>query len=291
MKYAYYPGCTLKSYADNLESSVLAVAKKLGIEMVELKKWNCCGTVYSLATDDLVHQIAPLRVLINAQKEGAKKLLCVCSMCCNTLKQTAKMLEREPDKLRTLNLFLDDEEDYRGEVEVVHFLEVLRDDVGFDRIKKEVKRPLKGLNVSPYYGCLLVRPAEVAIDDPEQPRLLENLLAVLGAKVVDNPYKVECCGSHQTVNNKEVIADRTYTIINSARERGAQVIALDCPLCDYNLDYRQKESEKKYTDFFPMPVLYYTQLLAIALGVDEDVYGFKKHYVNPIPMLKELELV
>ncbi len=291
MRYAYYPGCTLKNYADNLEATALAVLKKLGLEVVELSKWNCCGTVYSLADDDLVHQIAPMRVLLNAQKEGFDRVLCVCSMCYNTLAQTALMLKNNPDKQRTLNLFLDDEPDYLGNVQVVHLLQVLRDDVGIDRIRKMVVRPLSGLKVAPYYGCLLVRPREVAIDDTEHPVVIEQLLSVLGATVIDDPLKVECCGSHQTVHNKDVVADRAYAIINSARSRGAQAVTLDCPLCDFNLDHRQKESEEKYTDFFPMPVLYYTQLMAMAMGIKDDIYGFDKHYVNPKPMLKEHNLV
>lgn len=291
MKYAYYPGCTLKSYADNLESSVLAVAGELGIEMKELSKWNCCGTVYSLADDDLVHQIAPMRVLLNAQKEGFDKVLCVCSMCYNTLKQTNMMLKDDPEKLRTLNLFLDDEPDYEAKVEVTHFLQVLENDVGWSKISSKVKSPLTGMKVAPYYGCLLVRPDKIAIDNPSRPLVMEKLLKVLGADIIEDPLKIECCGAHQTVHNKEVIADRTYTIVGSAKERGAEAIALDCPLCDFNLDHRQKESEKKYTDFFPLPVFYYTQLMALAMGIDQDVYGFNKHYVNPKPLLKEHNLI
>ncbi len=291
IKYAYYPGCTLKSYASNLEATALASAKALGVELVELPHWNCCGTVFSMASDDLVHQIAPMRVLLEAQKVGADKLVCVCSMCYNTIKQASLLLKKNPDKLKTLNLFLDDEEDYRGEVEVYHLLEIFRDVVGLEKISASLKKRLRGMKVSPYYGCLLVRPEEVAIDDTEDPQILNTLLQVLGAEVIDDPLKTECCGSYQTVHNKEVIADRTYTIINSARDRGAEVIALDCPLCNFNLDYRQKETEKKYNDFFPLPIVYYTQLLALALGIEDDIYGFDKHYVNPKPILEAYKLL
>jgi heterodisulfide reductase subunit B len=230
-------------------------------------------------------------VLLAAQKEGFDKLLCVCSMCYNTLKRTAQMLKEKPDKLRTLNMFLDDEPDYLGGVEVVHFLQVLRDDVGFKNVAKKFKRSMNGMKIAPYYGCLLLRPLSIAIDDQEHPTALEELLSLIGADVIDDPLKVECCGAHQTVHNKEVIAERTYRIVSSARERGAEAIALDCPLCDFNLDHRQKESERHYTDFFPMPVFYYTQLLALAMGIQEDVYGFEKHYVNPKSILKEHNLV
>jgi len=291
MKCAYYPGCTLKTHAVGLESSAMAVMKKLGVEMEEMPRWNCCGAVFSQADDDLVHQIAPLRILLNAQELGVKQLLVVCAMCYNTLKQASLLFNNHPDKLKTLNLFLDDEEDYRGEVEVIHLLQVLRDVVGIDRIAESVVKPLTGLKVAPYYGCLLVRPEEVAFDRPEHPLVMEDIFFALGAEIIDDPLKVECCGSYQTVNNKEIVADRTYTIVNSARSRGANVIALDCPLCEYNLDHRQKETEKKYTDFFPMPILYYTELMALAMGVDGDVYRFDKHYVDPIPFLKEYELV
>ena len=291
MKFAYYPGCTLKTHAVGLEASAKAVAEKLGVEMVELPKWNCCGTVFSQADDDLVHQIAPLRVLLRAQEQGADKLLVVCSMCYNTLKQASLMFNKKPDKLETLNLFLDDEPDYRGEVEVIHFLQLLRDYVGIEKIAEKVVKPLHGLKVSPYYGCLLLRPEEVAIDEPEHPTVMEDILEVLGAEVIEDPLRVECCGSYQTVNNKDIVADRVYSIVGSSRSRGANAIALDCPLCEYNMDFRQKETEKKYTDFFPMPILYYTQLIAIAMGIKDDIYRFDKHYVDPLKILREYELV
>ncbi len=291
MKFAYYPGCTLKTHAVGLEASAKAVAEKLGIEMVELSRWNCCGTIFSQADDDLVHQIAPLRVLLRAQEEGADRLLVVCSMCYNTLKQASLLFNNKPDKLKTLNLFLDDEPDYLGKVEVVHMLQVLRDVVGIENIAKKAVRSLKGLKISPYYGCLLLRPDSIAIDEPEHPVVMEEILEALGAEVIEDPLRVECCGSYQTVNNKDIVADRVYTIINSSRSRGADVIALDCPLCEYNMDYRQKETEKKYTDFFPMPILYYTQLIALALGVEGDNYKFDRHYVDPTKILKEYELI
>ena len=289
MKIPYYPGCTLKMNALNLEESALAVSKKLGIDMVELPRWNCCGTVYSLATDDLMHQVAPIRNLIRIQELGENKVVTLCSMCYNTLKRANLLVKDDEEKLTTLNEFMDREEDYRGEVTVLHLLEILKDEIGFEKIEEKVKNPLHGLKVAPYYGCLLTRPKEVGLDDMEEPTILHLLLESLGAEVIDSPYKTECCGSYQTVNNKEAVVDRAYNILTSARQKGADAIALSCPLCDFNLDERQKDVEEKYHDFEKMPVFYFTQLMAIAFGLDEKVCRFDLNYVNPIPLLKDMK--
>jgi heterodisulfide reductase subunit B len=291
MKIPYYPGCTLKTTAKNFESSAIASAKQLGIEMEEMPRWNCCGTVYSLASDDLMHQIAPIRNLARVQEAHGDKVVTLCAMCYNTLKQANLLVKKNPDKLNTLNLFMDDMEGYEGNVKTLHPLEIFRDEYGFEKIKEKVKKPLNGLKVVPYYGCLLTRPTEVAIDDAEEPLVLKKFMETLGAEVVNTPYKIECCGSYHTVNNRDVVAMRTYDIITSAAKLGGEAIVLSCPLCEFNLDARQKDVEKSHRGFKGMPVLYFTQLLAIALGLDESVCGFEQHYVDPRPLLKRKGLV
>ena len=158
MKLAYYPGCTLKTSAKNLEKTAFAIAEKLGHELVEMEDWNCCGVVASLTDDDLMHHLAPLRNLIHAEDAGEQRIITLCDMCCNTLKQTNLRVKENPDDLETLNLFMDRENDYKGTIQVQHFLEFLRDEIGFDVIKKMVKNPLKGIRIMPYYGCMLLRP-------------------------------------------------------------------------------------------------------------------------------------
>jgi heterodisulfide reductase subunit B len=290
----YYPGCTMKASTSNglgFEESAIAATEELGVELVEMEKWYCCNTVYSMASDDLIRQVAPIRNLVKVQKTGEDKVVSLCSMCTNTLIMANSIVNNEPDKLETINAFMDTEPEYKGEVEVLHLLQVLRDEVGMDKIKKAIKKPLKGLTLSPYYGCVLTRPKEAAIDDPVHPTLMRELLEALGAVVIEDPYQMECCGSYHTVANKEIVADRTYQIVESSKKRGADALVLTCPLCQFNLDSRQVETKELYRNFTRMPVLYFTQLLAIALGIDPAVCHFENHEVNPLPLLESKGLV
>ena len=287
MKLLYFPGCTLKTSAKNLEKSAFAVMEKLGHELKEMDDWVCCGVVASLSDDDLMRHLAPLRSLIHVEDQGEDKVITLCDMCCNTLKQTNLRVKEIPDDLETLNSFMDRENDYKGTVTVYHFLEFLRDEVGFATIKKMVKNPLSGLKIMPYYGCMLLRPREVAIDDREDPRIMSDLLSALGAEVVENPFTIECCGSYHTIENKEIVSNRAHRITNFAIERDADAIMLSCPLCRFNLDVRGKEAEKIYKGYKQIPIYYYTQLIAIALGLDPKVCGFEEHAVDPNLLLKK----
>ena len=287
MKLLYYPGCTLKTSAKNFEKSAFAIMETLGHEMIEMEDWNCCGVVASLTDDDLMHHLAPLRNLIHVEDKGEETVVTLCDMCCNTLKQTNLRVQEKSDDLETLNAFMDRENDYKGTVKVLHFLEFLRDEVGFDVLKKMVKNPLKGLKIMPYYGCMLLRPREVAIDDAEEPTIMRDLLTALGAEVVDNPFKIECCGSYHTIENKNIVSNRAYTISQYALDHGSDAIMLSCPLCRFNLDVRGKEAEGLLKDYKQIPIYYYTQLIAIALGLDPECCGFEDHAVDPVLLLKK----
>ena len=287
MKLLYYPGCTLKTSAKNLEESAFAIMNAFGHELVEMEDWNCCGVVASLSQDDLMKHLAPLRNLIHVEDQGEKKVITLCDMCCNTLKQTNLRVKENPDDLETLNLFMDRENDYKKTVEVIHFLEFLRDEIGFNNIKKKVKNPLKDMKIMPYYGCMMLRPREVAIDDAEEPTILTDLMNALGAEVVDNPFKIECCGSYHTIEEKELVSRRAHRITNFAIERDADAMVLSCPLCRFNLDTRGKEAEKMFEGYKQIPTYYYTQLIACALGLDPIVYGFDQHVVDPTLLLKK----
>jgi heterodisulfide reductase subunit B len=287
MRLLYYPGCTLKTSAKNLETSAIEIMKTFGHDLVEMDDWNCCGVVSSLTDDDLMRHLAPLRNLIHAEDQDEDKIIVLCDMCYNTLKQTNLRVKELPDDLETLNAFMDQENDYKGTIKVYHFLEFLRDEIGFDVIKKKVKQPLKGIKIMPYYGCMLLRPREVALDDAEEPQILGDLLTALGAEVVDNPFKIECCGSYHTINYKDIVSSRAYRISNYALEQGADAIALSCPLCRYNLDARGKEAENIFKNYKQIPTFYYTQLIAVALGLDPSVNGFDQHVVDPTLLLKK----
>ena len=291
MDMLYFPGCTIKTSAKVLESSAFAVAEALGHTFVEMEEWNCCGVVASLTEDDLMHHLAPLRNLIRVEDQKQEQLFVLCDMCGNTLKQTNLRLDDRPADLETLNSFMDLENDYNRSVQVVHFLEFLRDQVGFDQLKKRVERPLKGLRIMPYYGCTLLRPREVAIDDSEDPKIMADLLSVLGAEVVDSRYKIECCGSYHTIDLKENVVQKSFRISASAQDRQAEAIMLSCPMCKFNLDFRGKEATNVNLGHKALPVYYYTQLMALALGLDISVCGFDSHAVDPVPLLKKKGII
>jgi len=292
MKISYFPGCTLKANAKNFEDSALCSLKKLGLEVEELRRWNCCGTVYSLAADDIIHHVAPVRNLIFSKEAKADALVTLCAMCYNTLKRANDRFKKNAEDRDIINRFMDAEGlAYEGDVKVLHLLEVLRDVVKFENLAQKVVRPLKDLNVASYYGCLLVRPKEIGLDNVENPQVLENLMSALGAQPVDFPHKTECCGAYQTVDNPRIVAERTYQILTSARSRGADVVAVSCPLCAFNLDTRQKETVDLHSDFEKMPILYFSQLLGIALGCPVEALRFDLHDVDPKPVLKRKGLI
>jgi heterodisulfide reductase subunit B len=291
MSLAYYPGCTLKTRARNLEEPAVASMEALGFKLDEVPGWNCCGAVYSLADDDLIHQVAPVRNLIRVKKQGKTELVTLCAFCLNSLKRANLLMREDVAKRDTLNDFIDEGIDYSGEVKVVHLLEVLRDDVGWEALSQKVKLPLQGLEAAPYYGCTLLRPREIAIDNVEDPAILRDFLKALGAGPVDFPESTRCCGSYQVVSSPDDIAEYARPILNSALRNGAEALVLTCPLCDYNLDRGQKELIKKGGGFKEMPLFYFTQLLALALGLGPQVCRFELNHGNPESLLREKDLL
>ncbi|HTY04628.1 MAG TPA: CoB--CoM heterodisulfide reductase iron-sulfur subunit B family protein [Rhodocyclaceae bacterium] len=293
MKLSYYPGCTMKNHAANFEASLLYSMRHLGAEVEELERWNCCGTVLALAQDDVMRQLAPVRNLIRVKESNADRVMTACSMCYNTLKRANERVRNEPAVRERMNAFMYEEQvSYEGEVDVLHVLEVLRAQKdGLKSVAAKVVKPLKGLRVASYYGCLLVRPRSIAFDDVEAPVLLDELVTALGGEAIDFPHKTECCGAYQTVDRPEIVGERTFQILSSAIEQGADMIAVSCPLCAFNLDHRQKATRQLYPDFQGVPVVYFTQLMAMAFGCDESVLKLDLHHASPRPVLARLGLL
>jgi heterodisulfide reductase subunit B len=271
MKIAYYPGCTMKTKAANLELAAIEALNVLGVEFTELERWNCCGAVFSLAEDDLIHHVAPVRNLIRAQQEDCDTVVTICSQCYNTLARANLLVREDEEKRDTINRFMDEEPDYDGGIEVVHYLNLLRDQVGWDVLKDKVVHPLDGLRVAPFYGCTLLRPDEVSID-PLHEGVLEEFLSALGAEVVPFSAATECCGSYQMLAHPEEGMQRAAKVVGSANRAGAEALVLSCPLCEYNLGSRQSEVVATGDDLEEVPTLYFTQLLGIALGLEPDLY-------------------
>lgn len=274
--YLYYPGCTLKTKASDYEDSAMKVMEKLGEPLVEMDDWYCCGALQSLAEDDIMHQIAPIRTMVCAQEQGENTVVTLCDMCYNVLRQANDRMKENEDDLETMNDFLTEDPDYEGEVEVYHLFHILEDMK--DKIKEAVETPLEDLVVAPYYGCMLLRPDNVAIDETEDPEIMEDLLGLLGVEVLENPKRTECCGSYHTVNRSDIVEKRVEDIVSHAVEEGAEAIALSCPLCQFNLDFHQRATE------FEIPVFYVTELMALSFGLDIEM---KNHEVDPRTLLKE----
>jgi heterodisulfide reductase subunit B len=291
MTLAYYPGCTLKTRARNLEEPAVASMEALGLKLDEVPRWNCCGAVYSLADDDLMHQVAPVRNLIRVKKQRKTELVTLCAFCLNTLKRANLLMKQDVAKRDTLNDFIDEGIAYSGEVKVLHLLEVLRDQIGWEALSQKVKLPLHGLKAAPYYGCTLLRPREVAIDNAEDPAILREFLHALGASPVDFPESTTCCGSYQVVSSPNDISEYARPILSSALSHGAEALVLTCPLCDYNLGRAQKELLKKGSGFKEMPLIYFTQLLALALGLGPRVCHFELNHGSPESLLKGKNLL
>ena len=287
MKICYYPGCTLKTKAENLEKAGIAALAALDVGLDELERWNCCGVVFSLADDDLLHLLAPVRNLIRVKDAGYDKVLTFCSMCFNTLSRANRVMREDEEKRHTINSFLEEESDYAGEVRVMHLLDFLRDEIGWDKVKERVKRPLAGLKLAPYYGCTLTRPREVGIDAPDDPRVIHDLLAALGAEPVDFGASTECCGSYQMLGNPEAAEAAVARILASAKESGAEGIVSSCPLCEYNLGKRQAALIGKKPEVPGLPTFYVTQLAALALGADTGDLRFDLNHEGALPLLEE----
>ncbi len=287
----YYPGCTLKTKAQGFERSAMDCARVIGFEMDELKDWNCCGASYPLTKDNLMGLAAPTNILVEAERRCQEQevdslLITLCTFCYNTLKRTEYAFQQEPKKLETLNAFL--ERKYKGSIRVVHYLEYLRDVIGFDNLSKMIKTDMSKFRVAPYYGCLLLKPKkEINLDDPEDPVILHDFLDALGCQVVDFPAQVDCCGSYLVMREPEKVARLSHNILAEAVEYGAQALVTACPLCQSNLDKSQsvKDSGSPFVDFEGVPVLYFTQLLAVALGLSTEEHQLEDHHVDPRPVM------
>jgi len=285
MDYLYFPGCTLYTKAKNLDTAARECAKLVGLELRELPNWTCCGATFPLATDNLMALLPPSRILANAMKEG-ENLTTLCSVCFNVLRRTLHLLETDAEKREKIFDFI--EMEYSDGFHLRHYLEILRDEIGFDTVGEHVKRDLKGLKVAPFYGCMLLRPfEEMRFDDKENPRIFEDFLRSIGSEPVDFPYKIECCGSFQSVGAPDVATECGYSILTSAMRNGAEAVVTTCPLCQFNLDTKQKEMKEKYLDFSGIPVLYFSQLMGLSFDLPRETLDFARNDVDPLPLLEK----
>jgi len=278
-RYAYFPGCSAESTAQDMHQSTLAVAQSLGMQLVEPKGWTCCGATAGHQTDRLLAVALPAATLVKVQDLGLD-LVVNCAACYNRM----KVANHEIAGNRQVRAQVAEAigRDYDGSVKVRHLLEVLLDGVGTETIQKALRRSLAGLKVASYYGCLLVRPREVTgFDDPENPSSLDRLVAAMGGTPLEWPHKVECCGGGLSMSRTDVVVNLTDTIVGMAKLAGADCIAVSCPMCQINLDMRQLDIARSKGNRYDLPVLYITQLLGLCLGVPAQKLGLNKLMISP----------
>ena len=289
MKYAYFPGCSLHSTAKEYDLSTRAVARALGIELIDIPDWICCGATPAHITMHLLSLSLPVKNLLLAKKMGSYEVVTCCAACFNRLKTANKFMESNPEHRKKVEEIVG--EQYKGEVKVRHFLDVLVNIFGLKNLAERITNsPMKlsNLKVACYYGCLLTRPSEITqLDDLEEPHLMDDLMKTLDIEALNWPYKTECCGASFSLTKTDIVLKLSGDILQMACDEGAQAIVVACPLCQSNLDLRQRAINKKFKKDFNIPILYFTQLVGLSLGIEPKALGLNKHIVSPWPLLKK----
>jgi heterodisulfide reductase subunit B len=286
--YTYFPGCSSsEGGAKAYNWSAQVVSKVLDIDLIELDDWNCCGSTPSGSVDELGSFCMAARDLALAEKRGFD-LVTPCSACYvvfnhanSYLKQYPQLKAKVDEALATGGL------EYHGTVRVRHLLDVMTTDVGCDAIQSKVKKPLNGLKVAPYYGCQVVRPTP-GFDHPEYPQSLDKLIASLGGEPTPFPLKSRCCGGSLVISEEDLALGLIRKLLDSASSHGAECLITVCPLCQTNLDAYQSRVNKKFKTNYKLPVLFFTQLIGLALGIEGKTLGLNTNIVSPNEVLNHI---
>lgn len=265
MRYAFFPGCSMEATARDFGASTRAVLAALDVQIDEIRGWTCCGSTPAHRTNAALAVALPAFNLDKARQMGAP-VMTACAACYSRLRSANHALREDSNERARVRRVLG--HPYDGTVPVHHLLDVLTNHVGVDVIRQRVVRPLTGLRVACYYGCLLSRPPEVvAFDDPEHPESMDEIVTALGAEPVEWPYKTECCGASLSITNPDVVCRLSRRVLAMARDAGADCVTVACPLCQMNLDMRQADAIKEYGPLPATPVPFVTQLIGLALGL------------------------
>ena len=275
MKTGFYPGCSMKGSSPEYRESLLAVAAALGADLQEVPDWNCCGATAAHNLNRDLSLALPARILANAEKAGCDEVLVPCAACYSRLKVTRhELLQEEPLRRRVAEII---ESDYQGRARVLNVLEWLQRYSG--DIASRVQHPFRH-QVACYYGCLLVRPPKILqFDRPEDPQSMDALMAGIGATPLDWAYKVECCGAGFSVSRTDLVAKLSGLIVEDAVDRGAEAIIVACPMCQYNLDMRRSQINRYLGKKTDIPIIYITQAIGLALGLERKKLGLQRHKV------------
>ncbi len=273
MRYAYFPGCSLHSMETAYDRSVKAVSKHLGIELWEIPDWVCCGASSAHSVGHLVGLAIPAKTLVKAEKEGLD-VLAPCAACWQRMVWVNHEVNTSPKMKEKISKAI--EEEIKGTSKIFSIIDGLAA-VGMEKISHAVKKPLKGLKVASYYGCYYVKPPKVAhIDDPENPQLMDEMMKAIGAEAVDWPFKTECCGTSLIFQDLDTTLAMSKKVIEMAVKSGADVIVTACPVCEMNLDMRMAQINKRFKTSFHIPVVYFTELMAYAMGSTPQEIGLDK---------------
>lgn len=284
-KYAYYPGCSLHSTASEYDHSLRGIFARLGIKLVEPKGWVCCGASATDNLDELLALSLPMRTLQSVEEMGLGDVVVPCAACFRRFKSAEHDMRKYPETKRQVECVLGSEN--RDSVEVRHPLEVVEGLVSSGAVNEMLVRDLGQMKIASYYGCMLTRPPKIMnFDEPEDPVIMDRLIGSIGAAAVQWSYKVDCCGASLALNEPDIVLKLSREILEDAVESGAEAISVACQLCQANLDMRQRQINKKYSTNFEIPVLYFSQLVGLALGMSPKKLGLRKHIVDPIPLLK-----
>lgn len=292
-KYLFYPGCSMQRSARPYLDSLLAIQQDIGWELEEIEDWNCCGATEYISVARLPAYALNGRNLALAaqQANGVNTVLAGCSACYLNLAKTDRYMQKDGrlnaqvnEALAAGGLHYDP-----GTVKIRHLLDVIVHKVGLDAVKRKVVRPLTGLRVAPYYGCMVVRPdPENRFGSPEYPTILDELMKALGAEVVDFPVKTHCCGGHMTQISAPVAYELIRRLMYAADQYEADIMVTLCPMCQLNLDAYQDETNKHFHTNYHMPIVYFTQLMGLAFGHDPLELGLGKEFVNTAPALAKI---
>ncbi|WP_308621714.1 CoB--CoM heterodisulfide reductase iron-sulfur subunit B family protein [uncultured Desulfovibrio sp.] len=288
MKYAYYPGCSQEGSALDYGKSTGALCAALGIELTEIAGWSCCGSTPAHAVDTELSAALCARNLDLAARDGAEQVVTPCPSCLSNLRLAAERMKEPVFRARVDELL---DAPAAGQLpESTSVMQLIGRLYDADSLAARVTRPLTGLKIAAYYGCLMSRPADVMqFGDPENPTLMESLLAACGAEMLEFPLKTVCCGASFGIPERPLTARNSGRILDLATKLGADVIAVACPLCQMNLDLRQKQAARAEDAFFHMPVLYFTQLMGLAMGIAPEHLGLDQLCVSAEPLLRKME--
>lgn len=288
MSIAYYPGCSAAGTSLDYERSTQAVCAAVGLNFASMTEWNCCGSTPAHAVDTELSAALCVRNLDQAARMDAEKIATACPSCLSNLRMARKRMEAPAFRERVNELL--DEPAATALPQTYSVLQLLREGY-LEQIATLARKPLKGLRIAPYYGCLMSRPADVMADfgNPENPTMMDDILTACGAEVIDFPLKTECCGAAYGIPKRDMTARLSGNILSVAKAMGADVIAVACPLCQMNLDLRQKQAEKAHGADFGIPVLYFTQLMGMAFGLPSADLCLDKLVVSPSHLLHKLE--